>query len=277
MLEVPPLSDYTLRGRVETEETSVEPEDVLELIRTAPERYETVRAALRYRGDGLIHKEIRERIMRSEAGRHAFRISPWEALEPIRHPEPDGAFGWRCRAWHADQYHWRMETEVPGGGVAIAASTGRRRLPIGGPPDSGLEWARRVGSSSREDDPRWFRLALDHYWTFYPLLTDEICGISYELHPLDLTVEDSVSWAGREAVRLVGVPGTEWDWEWDPDPLGWGADEYEVLVDAERGVLLRCASRLRGEDFDALEVEEIHFDEHFSKETFNSRQPLLWR
>jgi hypothetical protein len=50
--------------------------------------------------------------------------------------------------------------------------------------------------------------------------------------------------AGRQAVRMVGVPGEEWDWGWDPDPLSWGADEYEVVVDAERGVLLRCASRL---------------------------------
>ena len=62
-----------------------------------------------------------------------------------------------------------------------------------------------------------------------------------------------------------------------PDPLYWGADEYEVLVDAERGVLLRCASRLAGEDFDALEVEEIHFDERFPEDTFASREPLPWR
>jgi hypothetical protein len=171
----------------------MEPEDVLELIRSAPERYDTVRAVLRYRGDGLVHKEIRERIVRSEAGRRAFQVSPREASEPIRHLEPDGPFGWRCRAWHADHYHWRMETEVPGGGVAIAASTGRRRLPIGGPRGSGLVWNHRVGAGSHEDDPRWFGLALDHYWTFYPLLTDEICGISHELRPLDLTVEGRVS------------------------------------------------------------------------------------
>ena len=35
------------------------------------------------------------------------------------------------------------------------------------------------------------------------------------------------------------------------------ADEYEVLVDATLGALLRCTSRLGGEDVDALEVEEI--------------------
>jgi hypothetical protein len=253
----------------------MEPEEILELIHVAPERYETVRATLRYRGDGPVHKEIRRRLWRSEAGRRAFRVSPEEASEPIRHPEPDGPFGWRCRAWHADHYHWRMETEVPGGGVAIAACRGRRRLPIGGPPDSGLWWDRRVGAGPREDDPAWFVLALDHYWTFYPLLTDEICGISFELQELELRVEDTLRWAGRDAVRLVGVP-PEVEQEWDPDPLSWGADEYEVLVDTERGVLLRCASRLRGKDFDALEVEEIYFDERFSEEVFTSREPLPW-
>jgi hypothetical protein len=47
-------------------------------------------------------------------------------------------------------------------------------------------------------------------------------------------------------------------------------------VDAERGVLLRLASRLKGKDFDALEVEEIHFDERFPEDVFTSREPLPW-
>jgi hypothetical protein len=258
----------------------VQPEQVLDLIRSAPKRYETVRASLRYRADGLRRKEIGERVVRTDAGRRAFQISSREASEAISRPAdytwPDGPYGWRSRAWHADRYHWRLETGLPGGGVDISACNGRRRLPIGGPPGSGLVWDRRVGANPPEDDPRWFRLAGDHYWTFYPLLTDEICGISGELRPLDLTVEGPVTWADREAWRLVGVPGEEWDWGWDPDPLSWGADEYEVVVDAERGVLLRCASRLRGEDFDALEVEEIHFDEPLGREVFDSRQPLPW-
>jgi hypothetical protein len=87
-------------------------------------------------------------------------------------------------------------------------------------------------------------------------------------------VEGETHKAGREAIRLVGVPEEEWDHF--PEPLWWEADEYEFLVDAERGVLLRCASRLDGEDFDALEVEEIHFDERFTGEVFSSRQPLAW-
>jgi hypothetical protein len=135
----------------------MEPEEILELIHGASERYESVRAALRCRADGPVHKEIRGRLVRSEAGRRAFRVSPEEAAEPIQHPEPDGPFGWRCRAWHADTYHWRMETEVPGSGVAIAACRDRRRLSIGGPPGSGLWWDRRVGAGPRQDDPAWFR------------------------------------------------------------------------------------------------------------------------
>jgi hypothetical protein len=50
----------------------VQPQDVLKLIGSASQRYDTVRAALRYRGDRPTHKEIREPIARTEAGRHAF-------------------------------------------------------------------------------------------------------------------------------------------------------------------------------------------------------------
>ncbi len=256
-------------------EVTLKPGEVLELIHTAPKRYVSVRAALRYRGDGSVQKEIRQRLVRSEAGRSVFGIPPEKASDQIRLPEPDGPFGWTCRAWHSDQYHWRMETEVPGGGVAIVACRGRRLLPIGGRPGSGLVWGRREGAGSHEDDPAWFRLAVNDYWTFYPLLTDVICGISYKLQRLELRDEGELTWAGREAVRLVGVPPVV-EHEWNLDPLWWGADEYEVVVDAERGVLLRTASRLGGEDFEALEIEEIQFDERFEKDVFTSREPLVW-
>jgi len=261
---------------------TVQPEEVLKLISSAPERYDSVRAALRYRGDGPTKKEIRERIASTEAGRRAFRISPREASQrierPIDHPEPDGPFGWRSRAWHADEYHWRLEADRPDGGVNILASNGRTLsgAPPPGPQYEGRFWRRRVGGGSRKEDPPWCDLANDHYWTFYALRTDEISGISGRLRPLNLTVEGPVVWAGREAVRLVGVPRERWDWGWEADPLSWGGDEYEVVVDAKRGVLLRCASRLRGMDFDALEVEEIRFDESFPEDTFASREPLPW-
>ena len=254
----------------------MQPEEVLKLIGSAPQRYDTVRAALRYRGDGSARRVIGERIRSSEAGRRAFGISPESAADQWWYP--DGHFGWSCRAWHADEFHWRLETDLPGGGVHILASNGRTlsHAPPFGPHYMGRFWRHRAGGSSPEGDPPWFSIAVDHYWTFYALLTDEISGISGRLRPLDLTVEGTTVWAGREAVRLVGVPRERWDWEWEADPLSWGGDEYEVVVDAERGVLLRTASRLRGKDFDALEVEEIHFDERFGEDTFASHEPLPW-
>ncbi len=48
-------------------------------------------------------------------------------------------------------------------------------------------------------------------------------------------------------------------------------------MDSERGVLLRCASRLGGKDIDVLEVEEIHCDERFGEDVFTSREPQPWR
>jgi hypothetical protein len=108
----------------------------------------------------------------------------------------------------------------------------------------------------------------------YPFDPHGVCSLDWELERLDLVVEGSVTWAGREAVRIVGMPVEEW--EGPPEPLWWGADEYEAVVDAERGVLLRLASKLDGKDFDALEVEEIHFDEQFYEEVFTSREPLPW-
>lgn len=135
-------------------------------------------------------------------------------------------------------------------------------------------WELRIDGGSREDDPGWLIYPTDDFWTMYPFDPAGFAGIDSELERLDLSVEEGVSWSGRDAIRLRGVPVEEW--EYPPEPLWWGADEYEAVVDAERGVLLRLASRLGGEDIDALEVQEIHFDEPFDEEVFASRETLPW-
>ena len=247
-------------------------EDVLRLMHTAPEHYETVRAALVYRGDGPKIKAMRERYARSEAGRRTFGDAP----ERIYHPEPDSAFRWQCRVWRVDEHQWRQELKLPDGGTSIVVSTGRIR-PFGtpeGPPGSSEMWELRVGASSHEDDPRWLISSTDVFWTMYPFDPAGVASIDSELARMELSVEEGVSWSGRDAIRLRGVPVEEWDYP--PEPLWWGADEYEAIVDAERGTLLRLASRLDGEDIDALELKEVHFDEPFAEEVFASREPLPW-
>jgi len=257
---------------------TVQPEDVLELIRSAPERYETVRAALCYRGDGPTMKALWKSYLASEAGRREAGDAT-DQLEEDGFSEPDGPFGWRCRVWYAKVSpergeRYRLELELPeevypGSGVDISAWDGR----IAGPRGLDTFVRNRIGGGSCEEDPHWISVARDSFWTTYLFDPDGIAGLP--LCGLDLRVEGNTRKAGREAIRIVGVPVEEWDHF--PEPLWWGADEYEVLVDSERGVLLRCASRLNGEDFDALEVEEIRFDERFPEDVFDSCEPLPWR
>jgi len=254
----------------------METEKVLELMRTGSERYKTVRATLHYRGNGSTIRAILERIPHSEGGRIAFRVPNRRTFEPIEHPQPDGLFGWRSRVWHDEESRWRIEAELPTGGLDISAATGRERSPRRWPFGQERVWHHRVGAGPRSGDPLWFWQAYDPYWTFYPL-RDDMASISSRFDPFPiLRTEGRLLWAGQEAVRLVGVPPSA-EQDWDPDPLSWGADEYEAVVDVERGVLLRVASRLNGEDIDSLEVEEIYFDEPFSEEVFTSREPLPWR
>ena len=222
----------------------MEPREVLELLSSAPERYESVRAALRYRGDGAVIRAVRERSWLDQASKRSFgrKVEP---SEPVPHAEPDGPFGWRCRVWRVDRQSWRQELELPDGGVEIRVSTGRVRS-VGtpeGPPGTSELWQRRVGVAALVEDPGWLA-ATDTFWSMYPFNPAGMVGIDDELGHLDLRVEEQVLWAGREAVRLVGVPVEKW--EYPPEPLWIGADEYEAVVDVERGVLLRLASRIGG-------------------------------
>ena len=55
--------------------------------------------------------------------------------------------------------------------------------------------------------------------------------------------------------------------------LGLGADELELVVHAERGVLLRTEAIYAGEPFRVLEVEEIAYDEELPPDTFVFEPP----
>jgi hypothetical protein len=63
----------------------------------------------------------------------------------------------------------------------------------------------------------------------------------------------------------------------DPDEfdrhLSDGADDFELIVDAEIGVLLRMETRIDGELFAVLELSEVEFDRPFPDELFEFRPP----
>ena len=242
--------------------------------RLRPQRYDTVRAALRYRADGAKKRKIRERIVRTEAGRRAFDISPWEAAErlkcPIDHPEPDGPSG--GAAGHGTgEYRWRLEADRPEGGGQLLASDGwtKSTLHLSDRSTWGI-WTIGWGGS-REDEPRWFDLANDTL-EFYVLLTDEICGISPSCAPWPSRCRDG-GVVGREALRLRGVPGSG-GWGMGSRPLDWAPTSTRRWW--TRSAACCCAASRWGEETSTLGGRGDPFDEDFPEGTFTSREPLPW-
>ncbi len=84
-----------------------------------------------------------------------------------------------------------------------------------------------------------------------------------------LTMLDQVSYADRTALRLTAArvdaiyPPCLWE----------GVDDYELLVDRERGILLRCAGMIDGEAANVFSVRSVRFDEPISDDIFSHQPP----
>ena len=97
---------------------------------------------------------------------------------------------------------------------------------------------------------------------FAPLLIDP----APLLPGLELDLVGETHQARRLAHRVRGRPNRVF-WH-DLFGLAPGADEYMLLVDAERGILLRAAALLDGEEFAVSEVGEVAFDGDVPPERF---------
>jgi hypothetical protein len=75
------------------------------------------------------------------------------------------------------------------------------------------------------------------------------------------------TYAGREAWDVRAIPRDLGAHRF-PHVLWLGADEYDLHVDAERGVLLRVGARLDGKEFAAREILDVAFDEPFADDLF---------
>ena len=73
--------------------------------------------------------------------------------------------------------------------------------------------------------------------------------------------------AGRRAIRVRATPSPPETFAWEPSAPH-GAWPQELLVDAERGIVLRCVSLLDGEPFAIAEFLSVAFDETFPEDTF---------
>jgi hypothetical protein len=95
------------------------------------------------------------------------------------------------------------------------------------------------------------------------------------LPAVELNVIGRTEILGRPAHRLRAAPVGDGDWDgsFALHALGSSADEYELLADAERGILLRSEARLGGEPFRVLEITELALDDELSPGTFTLEPP----
>jgi outer membrane lipoprotein-sorting protein len=217
--------------------------DVLELLHGAPGEYRTVRAVLRQ----WWHHERQRRAWERHATRHqAAGARSWTLYGDVRGEAPEESQS-LIRVWLEPPARAREERE-DAEGTTFSVRVG------------GTWWlySPSMGALSNEGDPGHETSVGD--------------ALEELLHPMallagcELDLAGEAEQAGRPALRLRARPRPAPRWL-VRDLLGF-ADEHEVLVDRERGLLLRRALLLDGEELSVTEVQEIAFDETFPPETF---------
>lgn len=95
------------------------------------------------------------------------------------------------------------------------------------------------------------------------------------LPAVELRVVSRDTFIGRPTLNVVAAPSRvgksdeeRFDLHNATHGLGPGAHEYLLLVDAERGVLLRSEARIDNRAFRILEMESVTFDDRFEDDLF---------
>jgi hypothetical protein len=205
--------------------------DVLELLHGAHGRYRSVR---------LVAHEWRDNARLVAAYDEAMRASGASGFPAGRDDVAPAESEVAVRAWF-EQPNRIREERVDSGRRSVAGSDGSRwwtSLP---------DWA-TIG----EEGDGWAR---GHVGQTVRSLLDpaRLPGV------LELAPRGEVTAAGRTALSVDANPRP--GVFPDVDLLGTGADRHDLVVDAERGVLLGVTSFRGGEPFTSTRVDEIAFDE----------------
>jgi hypothetical protein len=227
-------------------------DDLRQLMWNARERWTTVKATVRERVDATRAEEAFDRFEAQESPGSVARFGPEIDLPPYLTKE--------VRVWARKPYRWRVETDQWNGDSY--AEVGDRAW------RSDLTYH---GYGPEETEPPNL-LPLDDLvaWVFDPRIA---------LTELDVVgMAGSTEHARREAVMLVAMPGEDARRSHTgpliPSVLGWGwiAHDFELLVDAERGVLLRSSALLGGLEFARFEVVEVAFDEDLPEDVLQTEE-----
>jgi len=216
--------------------------ELFELWNAAPESFDTLRATIRHWQDTELQEEALEREMSQSEERggssHLIVIGLSDGQEPKVSEQT-------IRLWLGRPGRMREEFE---GEYAQTRVLNGRKLWVRAP---------AIGVIEQDVDGE-SGLGGHHRILFSPLAIAP--GAELELG-------GRTTVAGRAGITVRAAPRTPGE----PIGLGLGAggaDEYELVADAERGVLLKIECRLEGAPFDIVEFVEISFDEQLDPGVF---------
>jgi len=245
--------------------------DLLHLLYTAHRNFTTVQVAWRYRYQVEALAEMQER-WAAQRGPKSVRPLEAKAGSGVQNPSEMTV---QRQVWWRRPDCWRDETELSGQGRNIRVicpdrwsfySAADRKLFTNALPD-GPQHQQRILRGRQPPGAGQIRPGVEEAVNEVPLLDPAFLLASHELEP-----GADVQYAGREAlqVRAIARKGKETA----RDPFFWGgADDYELLVDKERGVLLRYAAKLRGQDMAVAAVERVVFDAPIPDDVFTFTPP----
>jgi outer membrane lipoprotein-sorting protein len=242
---------YDPRGLRGDDASMSELGDLLVLMHEARDRFRTVRATIREWGHvERSERALKRQIEKSRAAAHQVAVATATARGAAE-PAPD-AWEALIRLWLEKPAQLREEREDAVTGRSFGIRDG----------DRWWSYSPALGALSNEADPH-VRSGLgqttEHMLDPAPLIGE------LRLEPLTWT-----RFAGRPALRARATPRLGED-TWSSHTLfllGPGADELELMIDGDRGILLRTEARIDGEPFQVRETLEVAFDEAFPPETF---------
>jgi outer membrane lipoprotein-sorting protein len=226
--------------------------DLLELLHSAPRSYERIDAAFRTWRHTERADEAAEACVESSQGSSFFvglegQIDDQGDDEA---PEQEGVI----RVWIDRPDRMRIERDGDDEEDSIAVEAGSRR------------WTYQKGWGAVVTEDGEGAIRQDE---LAPLLDP-----SPLIGRLDFHMHGRGARAGREVLLVRAVPrAVSGPASWDLEELGEGADEYELEVDAERGVLLRSEARRNGLPFEVIEAITVEFDGEIPPERFVFEPP----
>jgi outer membrane lipoprotein-sorting protein len=225
--------------------------EALRLMHGARGRFRTVRATIRERHDRELGSRAWKRFRASaERWGDDFYDAANERAEDLPRVTEE-----TVRLWVVPPDRVRQETQGDARGAEIGVRDGRRWWHYD--PEDGL--------MSNEDD-----LSVGSGIAEQRSVLLDPAGL---LGALSFEPRGRTMVAGREVIVLRATPRAGVDDDFHLHQLALGADEYEFAVDVERGILLRAASLIEGEEFAVQEILDVAFDEEFSPDTFMLTAP----